>query len=114
MPTGRDALRMMQKMGMNVNELENVEEVLIKTTDKTVIIEKPNVTLITMQGQNMYQVAGGFIKEAATDTHTILEITEEDIKLVVEQTGKTLDEAKKALEEADGDLAKAILKLKGA
>ncbi len=113
MPTGRDALRMMQKMGMNVNELENVEEVLIKTADKTVIIEKPNVTLITMQGQNMYQVAGGFVKEATTDTHTILEITEEDIKLVVEQTGKSTDEAKKALEEADGDLAKAILKLKG-
>ena len=39
------------------------------------------------------------------------EIPKEDIDLVVEQTGKTTQEAKKALEETKGDIAEAILKL---
>ncbi len=41
----------------------------------------------------------------------ILGISEEDIKLVMEQAGVDHDTAKKALEEAKGDLAEAILKL---
>jgi nascent polypeptide-associated complex subunit alpha len=38
-------------------------------------------------------------------------VSEEDVKLVADQTGKTVDEARKALEECKGDLAKAILLL---
>jgi nascent polypeptide-associated complex subunit alpha len=38
-------------------------------------------------------------------------IPEEDARLVADQTGKSLEEAKKALEECGGDLAKAILLL---
>ena len=37
--------------------------------------------------------------------------TEEDVQLVADQTGKSLEKAKEALIEADGDLAKAILLL---
>jgi len=36
---------------------------------------------------------------------------EEDVRLVADQTGKSLEEARKALEESGGDLAKAILLL---
>ncbi|MEM2420009.1 MAG: hypothetical protein QXL38_03375 [Candidatus Bathyarchaeia archaeon] len=36
---------------------------------------------------------------------------EEDVRLVADQTGKSLEEARKALEECEGDLAKAILLL---
>jgi nascent polypeptide-associated complex subunit alpha len=39
-------------------------------------------------------------------------VPEADVKLVSEQTGKTAEEAKKALEQTGGDLAKAILLLK--
>jgi NACalpha-BTF3-like transcription factor len=39
--------------------------------------------------------------------------TEEDINLVMQQTGKSYEETKKALEESEGDLAKAILMLQG-
>jgi nascent polypeptide-associated complex subunit alpha len=35
----------------------------------------------------------------------------EDIQLVVDQTGKTQEEARQALEETEGDIAEAILKL---
>jgi len=38
-------------------------------------------------------------------------VAEEDVKLVADQTGKSMEEAKKALEESGGDLAKAILLL---
>jgi nascent polypeptide-associated complex subunit alpha len=38
-----------------------------------------------------------------------MEIPEEDVRLVADQTGKSMEEAKKALEETGGDLAKAIL-----
>jgi NACalpha-BTF3-like transcription factor len=37
---------------------------------------------------------------------------ESDVQLVAQQTGKPLEEARKALAEAGGDLAKAILTLK--
>ncbi|MEM3072613.1 MAG: ubiquitin, partial [Candidatus Bathyarchaeia archaeon] len=36
---------------------------------------------------------------------------EEDVKLVAEQTGRTMEEARRTLQETGGDLAKAILKL---
>jgi len=112
LPSGRDAMRMMQKMGMNVKEIEGVQEVLIKTDDKTILIEKPNVTLIKMQDQNMFQIAGGLVKETQ-ERAPAAEISAEDVKLVMEQTGKSAEEAMKALQESEGDLAKAILKLKG-
>jgi nascent polypeptide-associated complex subunit alpha len=35
----------------------------------------------------------------------------DDIKLIMEQTGKSEEEARKALKETNGDLAEAILKL---
>ncbi|MHA2407987.1 MAG: hypothetical protein ACXACA_06420 [Candidatus Ranarchaeia archaeon] len=38
-------------------------------------------------------------------------MSEEDVKLVADQTGKNIEEAKNALEECEGDLAKAILLL---
>ena len=37
--------------------------------------------------------------------------TEEDVQLVADQTGRSLEKAKEALEECGGDLAKAILLL---
>ncbi|MGP8068255.1 MAG: nascent polypeptide-associated complex protein [Candidatus Bathyarchaeia archaeon] len=111
MPGGRDAARMMQKMGMKVDEVANVTQVIIKTESKDIVIEAPSVTLVTVQGQAMYQIAGGRVSE---DTpHTAPTATgEEDAQLVAQQTGRSLVDAKKALLEAGGDLAKAILILK--
>ena len=111
-PQGRDAKRMMQKMGMKLDEIEGVTEVLIRTPKRDIVIEEPVVTSIVVQGQRMYQVAGGSISERAPSTETpAAELTEEDVKLVAEQTGKTVDEAKAALKETGGDLAEAILRL---
>jgi len=113
-PTGREATRMMQKMGMDVKEIANVRQVVIKAMDKQIVIDDPTVTTITMQGQTMFQVAGGTVKEEAhkEEVEEALPITENDVKLVAEQAGVSLEESKKALIESGGDLAQAILALK--
>lgn len=112
-PTGRQAARMMERMGMDFKEIAGVTRVIIETTDKQIVIEEPNVVGINMQGQTMYQVAGGTMREESLAQKPVSPvIPDADVKLVCEQTGKTLDEARKALAEANGDLAKAILSLK--
>jgi nascent polypeptide-associated complex subunit alpha len=110
-PGGRDAMRMMQKMGMKVDEVANVSQVVIKTDTKDIVIEAPNVTLVTVQGQAMYQIAGGQVTETSLQP-AAQTVREEDVQLVSQQTGKSAEEARKALVEAGGDLAKAIILLK--
>jgi len=105
----RDAKRMMQRMGLSMDTIPDVEEVIIKTSNKEIIVEEPEVSILEMQGQKIFQVTGGKISEKAMERK--LAIPEEDARLVADQTGKSLEEAKKALEECGGDLAKAILLL---
>jgi nascent polypeptide-associated complex subunit alpha len=102
----------MQRMGMNMESIPDVEEVIIKTSHKEITIEQPEVAVLAMQGQKIYQVIGGKIIEKATQ-HQVSQptLSEEDVKLVADQTGKSIEEAKNALEECEGDLAKAILLL---
>jgi len=106
----REAKRMMQRMGLNMEPIENVEEVIVKTSGKEIIIKEPEVTILNVKGQKMFQVVGGQITEKASERKA-LTVAEEDVRLVADQTGKSLEEARKALEESGGDLAKAILLL---
>ncbi|TRO59499.1 nascent polypeptide-associated complex protein [Candidatus Bathyarchaeota archaeon] len=112
MPSGRDALRMMQKMGMDTKSLDDVRDVTIRTSDRKIIIEEPQVMSIAMQGQNMYQITGGTIREETITSETKVTIPEEDVKMVAEQANVSMDDAKKALEGSGGDLAEAIVSLK--
>ena len=106
----REARRMMQRMGMNMNAVEDVQQVVIKTGSKEIVIEGPEVAILEVQGQKIFQVTGGKITEKAMERKATA-VSEEDARLVADQTGKSLEEAKKALEESGGDLAKAILLL---
>jgi len=106
----REAKRMMQRMGMSMNEVTDVEQVIIKTSSKEITIEEPEVSMLEMQGQKIFQVTGGKITEKAAERKPS-GVAEEDVRLVADQTGKNLEEARKALEECQGDLAKAILLL---
>ena len=113
-PGGRDAMRMMEKMGMKMDEVPDVTSVIIRTASKDIVIEDPSVTAINMQGQTMYQIAGGRVSEAQPQPSAQSGSSDADIQLVAQQTGKSVEESRKALIEAGGDLAKAILSLKGA
>jgi nascent polypeptide-associated complex subunit alpha len=111
-PQGRDAKRMMEKMGMKLDQIDGVTEVLIRTPTREILIEDPIVTSVVVQGQRMYQITGGSTHERSPMAESAsAEVPEDDVKLVAGQTGKTLDEARVALRESGGDLAEAIVRL---
>jgi len=105
----REAKRMMQRMGMSMDAMSDVQQVVIKTDSKEITIEQPEVAILEMQGQKIFQITGGKISEKTAERKST--VPEEDVRLVADQTGKSLEEARKALEESEGDLAKAILLL---
>jgi nascent polypeptide-associated complex subunit alpha len=98
--------RAMRQMGVKMQELENVQEVVIKLPDREIVIPGAQVTLTEMAGQRSYQVVGREMERKLAS-----EISEEDVKLVMEQAGVTREVATQALKET-GDIAEAILKLK--
>jgi nascent polypeptide-associated complex subunit alpha len=100
---------MMQRMGLSMNAVPNVDQVTIRTDRKEIIIEDPEVAVMEMQGQKIFQVTGGEISEKTVERKSV--VLEEDVKLVADQASSSLEEARKALEECEGDLAKAILML---
>ncbi|AMQ18561.1 nascent polypeptide-associated complex protein [Thermococcus peptonophilus] len=102
----RQMKKLMKQLGIKMEELEGVEEVVLKMKGKEIILKEPAVTVMVVQGEKTYQIIPG-----SEEVREILGISEEDIKLVMEQAGVDHDTAKKALEEAKGDLAEAILKL---
>ena len=52
----RNMRRMMDKMGLDMNELPNVQEVIIKTDKKEIIISKPSVTEMKAKDNTIFQV----------------------------------------------------------
>lgn len=106
----RKAKRMMAQMGLKMDELGDINRVILQGDEREIIIEKPIVTVIDLKGQRMYQVAGGSITERSVRREP--SIPEEDVLLVAEQAGVSAEEARRALLEAEGDLARAILSLK--
>ncbi len=107
----RETRRLMERMGMRVEEMPNVSQVIIKTSTKDIIIDKPSVTLTQIQGQNIYQIMGGKVSEGGVTTLKETAIPEEDAQLVAQQANVSIETARKALEETKGDLAQAIILL---
>ena len=112
----REQKRMMQRMGMNMDSVADVQQVIIRTSGKDIVIDEPEVAILEVQGQKMYQVIGGQVSEQAPSQRqgavaAAPTFSEEDVQLVADQTGRSLEKAKEALEECGGDLAKAILLL---
>jgi nascent polypeptide-associated complex subunit alpha len=99
---------MMQRMGLSMNPLE-VEEVVMRTKDKEITIEEPEVAVLEVQGQKIFQVTGGHISEKAIEKR--ISVPEEDVQLVAQQAKVSLERARAALEQTNGDLAQAILLL---
>ena len=102
----RQMQQMMKKLGIDIKEIENVEEVIIRTDSKEYIIDNAEVTIMDAKGQKTYQVTGKARIQEREE-----KIPEKDIELVVEQTGASKEDAEKALEKSNGDIAEAIMKL---
>ena len=95
----------MKKMGMQQQEI-NASEVIIKTNDKTLVISNPEVAKVNMMGQESFQITGEVSEQSSKP-----DISEDDINTVIEQATVSKEEAAAALEETNGDIAEAILKL---
>ena len=100
--------RQMKKMGMKMDELEGVREVIIRFDDKELIIDNPSVSLMNVMGQETYQVDG---KAREVELEYEIEIPDEEIEMVANSAGVSEEKAREALEECKGDLAEAIMKL---
>ncbi len=112
----RQMRQAMKRMGIEQEELDGVEEVIIRTADKEYVIRGAQVTAITAQGQKIWQVLGEPVvrdradKKAAEPSKPSA-IPDEDVQLVAEKAGVSEEEARKALEEAGGEPAEAIIRL---
>ncbi|RLI06429.1 nascent polypeptide-associated complex protein, partial [Candidatus Bathyarchaeota archaeon] len=51
----REARRMMRRMGLNMTPLE-VDEVILKTKEKEITIQDPEVAVLEVQGQKIFQI----------------------------------------------------------
>ncbi|MBS3076501.1 nascent polypeptide-associated complex protein [Candidatus Pacearchaeota archaeon] len=95
----------MKQMGISQKEIDASKVIIEKNDGTKIIIENPSVTKINMQGQETFQIAGKTREESEEP-----EISEDDIKTVMERTGASKKHAKEILERT-GDLAEAILEL---
>ncbi len=111
----RQMKSMMKKMGIKQVEIP-ASEVIIKTDEKEIVITDPQVSKVNMMGQQTYQVIGEAEERPLTpETSTEpkeLEISDEDVQTVVDQTGVDKQTVLEKIKEHQGDLAAAILALK--
>jgi nascent polypeptide-associated complex subunit alpha len=103
----RQMAQAMKRLGIQQVEIP-ATEVIIRTADKELVIDNPQVSKVNMMGQETIQVIGT-IRER--EISSVPEISEDDVKTVMDQAGVSEAEAKKAIKENDGDLAAAILSL---
>jgi nascent polypeptide-associated complex subunit alpha len=124
----RQMRRKMQQQGVEMDQIE-ATRVIIEGTEKTLVLEQPEVILMKQAGQEIYQIIGE-AEERSSDDITIMSdeevedsevlesteiksaVTENDIMLVATQANVDKKEAESVLNECNGDIAKAILFLK--
>ena len=112
----RDLQRMLKRMGITVEEVRASRVVVELEEGGRLVVEDPSVMLVKARGQPpLLQVMGRIREEREEKAEEAggVEISEEDVRLVAEQAGVSLEEARRALEETGGDIAAAILKLQG-
>jgi len=128
----RKMKQMMEQMGIDLTEIE-AEEVVIRTPDEELVFDDAQVQRMDAQGQATYQIVGspesrprsdsggeaGQRDDAASagtdepdvDDGADADIPQADIEIVAGRTGASEEEARAALEAADGDLAAAVERL---
>ncbi len=114
----RQMKKMLKRQGIDIDELDDVIEVIIRMPDRTLVFDAPAVTIMKVQGQATYQIVGdpresaggGTPSEAAPEPP---EFPEDDIRLVVDNTDADREKAIETLRECNGNPADAIIKLTG-
>lgn len=102
-PGGLDPKKMqaaMRQMGIKSEDIE-AARVTIETPAGNIVIDNPQVVQITVQGQKSFQISG--------DVRVEQRASGDDVKLVMEKAGCSEEEARRALDKCNGDIAEAIL-----
>ncbi|PIN87644.1 nascent polypeptide-associated complex protein [Candidatus Woesearchaeota archaeon CG10_big_fil_rev_8_21_14_0_10_32_24] len=103
----RKMQQMMKQMGIQQVDIP-ATEVIIRTATKEIIITNPSVQKVNMMGNQNFQISGNITERLLNSTP---DISEEDVKTVMDQTNASEEDARKAIEDAKGDLAEAIMNL---
>jgi nascent polypeptide-associated complex subunit alpha len=104
----REMRRMLDKMGLDMTTMDNVEEVIIKTDKKEIYLVKPQVIEMKGKDSTIFQVVASDIEEKQREVPSF---KEEDLILVMQQASVSKEKAVHALTESKGDIAQAILSL---
>lgn len=104
----REMRRMLGKMGLEMNEMDGIEEVIIKTETKELFLMKPQVIEMKGKDSTIFQIIAMDIEEKQRE---IPSFKDEDIVLVMQQANVSKEKAIQALTDSKGDLAQAILTL---
>jgi len=111
--------KLLRRYGVEVEELKDIERVELYSSKKKLVVNKPQVVAFKLTGQTIYQVVGGEVIEEEIAEKPLekpveeAKFSEEDVNFIVEYTGVTREKAVEALKKAGGDLAKAIMILRG-
>lgn len=108
----RDLQKAMKRLGIKLEEVNAVKVTIELDTGEQLLVEDPQVMIMKAKGQPpMLYITGEIKKVEKKEEEEKPPFTEEDVTLVAEQAGVSLEEARKALEETGGDIAEAILML---
>jgi nascent polypeptide-associated complex subunit alpha len=123
----RQMAMMMKKLGIDVRDIEDVSEVVVRTPQRDYVFAKAAVSVMTAQGVETWQISGKprVVERGASSAGPAaalasavppappvrVQVSEDDVALVAKETGATPDAARQALVDCNGDLAEAILKL---
>ena len=106
----RQMKQAMKKMGIKQTSIDDVTEVVIRTKDKEYVVKNADVVCIEMGGSTSYQVSGVTEERSiGSDGEAVRTFPDEDVELVMSQTGCDRDKALAALAAADGQPAEAIV-----
>jgi nascent polypeptide-associated complex subunit alpha len=106
----RQMAQMMKKLGINVRDIPDVQEIVIKTPSKDYVFSDASVSVMKAQGVETWQISG---TPTVREHEVQLAISADDIAMVMEQAGCDEKTARAALEATGGDLAEAIVRLSG-
>lgn len=108
----RQMKQAMKKMGIKQNAIEGVTEVIIRTGDKEIVIRNAEVVCVEMGGSKSYQVSGAEEERMlGSSGEAVASFPQEDVDLVMSQTGCDAAKAIAALEATDGQPAEAIIRI---
>lgn len=103
---------------IETTEIDNVEEVIVRTSTEEYILHGSEVTIMNM-GQEMWNIVPQRVEKRLRDVDTTspiapedVEIKEDDVNLIMTTANTSREVAVEALRKSGGDLASAMMNLR--